>query len=1266
MIKKPKLKSEDTRSSNDDEVEDTTIEEGEKSETKKTEDEKKVFEATGENLGNITKSSSGHEDVQKNLEMKSLVKTGVSIDIDQPNEEELLKEYRRVISQCKKSFWRGNRIEIFQTIGDGHDFNQFEKILVSNEDKSAIISHVLMKFEDETFWTEKVKLPRIMRYYYENQSANLLNFFTILICNWFNQTGEPREYFLVQKFEAFELASFGNLSVFDVLFDTYNNENFSLYFHICIKILYHYFDEVNRNFDPYNTDYPASSVLHDSNMSKLIEKALRITPPEYKTQVIKILLTFIRNTKDQEFADLKKDIIETFEYDLTYASVCKISYNSIVKYFDGKFFELLFYLKENCINKFRVGFDKYISEHKQLLGEYWRNALKMNAQLLFHIARNQGLVDTQEFILISSSIFELKHSIASSLLEFAEFQIVFVEPLKKSEEKLLNTLVNFVDEDLIINIDDYEVYANIRGFERLFVNTPTIRKLLFGRRTLDSLSLFEVILTKNRTSMYEKSDNTYVLDHIWNEFHLWDIPEVLTMRNPVGMSLMDYVLETDNDYHLIFFLMPKSSDYIRTIQKPSQFMMLKNALYYDCNRADDDRSLVEYHLNLIDKNNRSDPHNIQNIFYLFEEISIFNLEQKKQNAYIKDLFETITKEESEHFDGRNELKLPRKHFLIGIMMIYWTREAELISISFRFEKQSNEDGYLFFRLLFHIICGREAEFHKDFSSEIEKLENCFKNIYELESTYDTKHQKEDSENIFHFYEKYSTNFFFVLLYAAIKFNRKGIIEQIFRYDNFLITVPTFPSNMEATDVHHFTTLKFLENKYEIGRADIPKSWITRDVLEKFLDSRIASFGGFYKVDCRFMLPYYNHDVNIKSPSEVNEDLLLNEDYDTMEYITNDHDLKPLVTHPVMEMIIKVKIHKYNRILLWNQIAFFALYIFPTLFLTYLNHSNQSPNYWLNSAVNLIRIPFVACREYFQYKFVYREEYFKETSNFFDLGLIILPLLLFIPTTIQSFYNHSLINAGITFFEVLNIAFMIGATCYLFSNMKFSMYMKCFRKIFGTYMSIFINFFPLFLGFLALSFIILNKNVSSILPGETWEYISMYAGELAFENNRITGFIQGVFFTLIVILVINKFNLVLSIAINDINVLMHQSKEVSLIYNAQKYVQFAKRIRIFHAITEYKEKKSLSERIMYMLIKLIIREYPYIHRIQTLYIDKQTKNVFVDVERSVFESNDSISKILGSNKNLFRNWFQSFKLDVETMDAIKKIVNSFILKVSKDL
>lgn len=110
-----------------------------------------------------------------------------------------------------------------------------------------------------------------------------------------------------------------------------------------------------------------------------------------------------------------------------------------------------------------------------------------------------------------------------------------------------------MENDLIINIDDFEVYANIRGFEKLFVNNPTIRKLLFGRKTLGSDSLFEVILTKNKTSMYEKSDNTYVLDHVWNEFHLWDIPEVLTMVNIFKINWA-----TNAKFFLFFFITEKS------------------------------------------------------------------------------------------------------------------------------------------------------------------------------------------------------------------------------------------------------------------------------------------------------------------------------------------------------------------------------------------------------------------------------------------------------------------------------------------------------------------------------------------------------------------------------------------------------------------------------------------------------------------------------------------------------------------------------------
>lgn len=763
----------------------------------------------------------------------------------------------------------------------------------------------------------------------------------------------------------------------------------------------------------------------------------------------------------------------------------------------------------------------------------------------------------------------------------------------------------------------------------------------------------------------------------------------------MGKTLLDYVLEANNNQHLMSFLMTVPTEYTNSTQKPKHHMMLKNSLYHDHRTEENDKSLIEFHLNVIDKNDGSDPYNLDNLFYLFEEIGIYTSEQTKENQFIKDIIKKVMEEESEKFDGQHELRLPRKHFLVGILMIYWKSEVLNEDPSKSNVKIFTKKGFLFFKLLSHIIKKQEQKFHNIFAEEMRNIEKSFLEVYQLESTYDNKHQHEDGENIFHFYEKYSANFTYILLYAAIKTNQKNVVDHIFKYNNFLITEPTFPLNIESDEIHRHTMVKFLENKYEIGRDTLPRNWITHDVLEKFLNSRIESHGGFYKVDCRFMLPYYNYDLNIKSHKEVNDDLIMNEDYDTMEYLLNDHELKPLVTHPVLEMIIKIKIQKYSRILTWNLLAFIMFYIIPTIGLVYLFHSNSSaPNMVSSQAENIgndyfglvtieklfnsllekttldlnyiliyilitIRLPYIMAREYFQYRVLYGESYFNESSNIVEFGLIMFPIALLITTIIHQFLQIKIFFMMITFFEVLNVVAMIAATAFLFPTLKFSIYWMCFRKVFNSYMNIFIVFLPIFVGFAALSYIFFHDNVSE----NFMENVIMYAGTPIVRTDQVSGFIQGALITLIIILVINKANLVLSIAVNDIKFLMNQSKESSLIYSAEKYVKFAKNIRIFYACTEYKDKKSIKETLMLMLIRFFLKKYPFIHRLQNLYIDKKTKAVYADIERSIFETKD-----VKSCKSFWRlgaicNYvFGPFKCDIETMEKIETIVNLVLKKI----
>lgn len=622
------------------------------------------------------------------------------------------------------------------------------------------------------------------------------------------------------------------------------------------------------------------------------------------------------------------------------------------------------------------------------------------------------------------------------------------------------------------------------------------------------------------------------------------------------------------------------------------------------------RCLLEYHLCLIDENNRMDYENNKILLYLLEEMNQFCPKRMGKENFFEKICERIFNEKAEDFDGHHELKLPRKHFYIGLMMIYWNHCVDFKqnrpSIFRRLSKpedviiKSGTESIPFFNLLSLILNKQEAEFIEKFPDEIEKMEKSFKHVYGLPQNYDRQNVEEEEE-IFHFYEKYSTNFCFILLYAAIKTNQKDVIRKIFEYNNFLICCPEFPENMKTEDIHYFTMNMFLESKYELGRDNIPRQWMPQNVFREYLDSRITCCNNFYKIDCNFMLPYYNHDTKL---DKIDDGAIANEDFDTMEYIINDFDLAPLVTHPVMEMIIMTKVQKYDRIFFWNLVGFLMIYIMPTTCLVYLLHNynifddliarnkeqmvtgvynstkitdescKEKQEFKLSIIIllNIIRLVFIIMRELMQMKYVDEgiESYFKKISNWLECFLIIFSFFSVTFSILFSIWRYNEVFYILVVFEALNVILMIIVTTFLYPTLKFSIYMKCFQTVFGTYLTIFFLFLPLFVGCAAMAFIVFDKNVGGQIEdfytfgNASMKYVVMYSGEMSIEIDKISGFLQGVAMTLIIILVINKANLILSIVVDDVKRIMEQAKEFSLKLYADKYVEFAKKIRIFYA------------------------------------------------------------------------------------------------------
>ena len=88
-------------------------------------------------------------------------------------------------------------------------------------------------------------------------------------------------------------------------------------------------------------------------------------------------------------------------------------------------------------------------------------------------------------------------------------------------------MTNFITNSLISERNFHDV---IDEFENMFRNTQKIRKLLFGRKDFKSKSLFEQILSISSMGNKMWQDLfVEIIRHIWNEFKLWEKPEILTL-----------------------------------------------------------------------------------------------------------------------------------------------------------------------------------------------------------------------------------------------------------------------------------------------------------------------------------------------------------------------------------------------------------------------------------------------------------------------------------------------------------------------------------------------------------------------------------------------------------------------------------------------------------------------------------------------------------------------------------------------------------------
>jgi hypothetical protein len=219
-------------------------------------------------------------------------------------------------------------------------------------------------------------------------------------------------------------------------------------------------------------------------------------------------------------------------------------------------------------------------------------------------------------------------------------------------------------------------------------------------------------------------------------------------------------------------------------------------------------------------------------------------------------------------------------------------------------------------MLLDIVEGREDLFVEKFPSFKAILPEFYKKRY-----FDVS-----------FYATYTMSFMENFLNAAIKNNRRKVIDLVLSYESFDVAEISFPETIEVDSTYNYVALKMLENGGRIAAAadkGIPPTWITPKVMNDFLDSRISySRHELIEIDCSFMQHSITKKKKVECEDDVDLKLMLWEDVDAIELITTNTNLQSVISHPVMATYIDLKTHKYQRIFFWNFIFFALLFVLP--------------------------------------------------------------------------------------------------------------------------------------------------------------------------------------------------------------------------------------------------------------------------------------------------------------------------------------------------
>lgn len=343
------------------------------------------------------------------------------------------------------------------------------------------------------------------------------------------------------------------------------------------------------------------------------------------------------------------------------------------------------------------------------------------------------------------------------------------------------------------NENEYETSANNLWTLLRLKKFKTSRNLLFERDNDENL--FEDIL---RTP---GAGNSKFVNLIWNECELWRERDVLIKTNLKGKQPIDYVIESNDDENLFAFL-------VFDFAHESESVTIANKMYF---------------LKL-----KNDQFKIKTGETLFQKFYSILDEQCEEICF--DIMAKLLKEMRQIVDIKGEtaidvvLKMENLIYrdkILKLLMKYW----KVYSKDYNHYKVILSELSPYFKLILTLKERHEYEFEELFPKYLESMQE--------------KHGEQ--------FESMIQNDCNSLLGFAMSHGQRRAISTIINcklIDPNKVSIEIDDSSFDSTTAH-FIMAKLLEKGFYLGCGEanrVPTDWISTQVFEDFLDSRVKEDG----------------------------------------------------------------------------------------------------------------------------------------------------------------------------------------------------------------------------------------------------------------------------------------------------------------------------------------------------------------------------------------------------------------------------------------